>query len=122
MADQTEKPKGNILEQFVQYVTDKENVWDPNRYLKSRTLSGLVFNQESQLSFQYVLGNAYMEGYVGDLTLQVFYHGLNGFQAIIHGAGEALPVTPLPFHPSRGGGNEFIAYVKEAVALRAGGG
>lgn len=108
-------PKENVLEQFVQYVTDKGNIWDPEKFLSGRRLNGQAFGKESQLSFQYVLGNAYLTGTIGDLKIQIFYRDLNGFQMYITPPGEPLVVAPEAFHPSRGGGQQLLDAVQDAV-------
>lgn len=66
--------------EMVDYLTDPDNVWNPEKYIPTRTLNGRSFGQESQIRFQYVRGSAYAEGYVGNWKFELFFSNLQGWQ------------------------------------------
>ena len=72
---------------FVDYITDPKNVWDPSKYLDKRRVSGETQKgAELNLSYNYVLGNSYMVGTFGRTSLckiEVFYRDIQGFQVKI---------------------------------------
>lgn len=66
--------------EMVEYLTDPDNVWNPDKYIPSRSMHGHSFGKESQIRFQYVRGAAYAEGYVGNWKFMLYYSNLQGWQ------------------------------------------
>lgn len=107
------------LGKFLSYITDPENVWDKDKYLSSRRVSGTVFGQEASFTYMYVLGNAYMDGYIGDSKVRVYYLKLQGFQIYLGPIGEPLDQhgqRPLTYHPDDKAG--VLAYFDELSIKR----
>lgn len=69
---------------YIDYITNPENVWDPSKYLDKRRISGITEQGvEIQFGYSYVIGNSYMTGMFGKSspsTVEVFYRELQGFQ------------------------------------------
>lgn len=76
---QTEMLKCDFNE-MVDYLIEPDNVWNPEKYIPTRTLNGHSFGQESQIRFQYVRGAAYAEGYVGNWKFELYFSNLQGWQ------------------------------------------
>lgn len=62
---------------FMNYVTTADNVWNPEKYQNSRVMSGNSFGKESWFRYQYVLGNAFAEGYIDTFQFRVFKNHSN---------------------------------------------
>ena len=89
---------------MVNYMVDENNVWNPGRYIPNRTLNGFSFGQESGFHYQYCRGNAYAEGFVGNLKFMLFYSHLQGFQLHWTGFLDGDEITPhkiLSFTPDK---------------------
>lgn len=114
---QSAETESNVLAEFALYVSNKANTWQPERYLPKRVLNGQAFGKESSLSFQYVLGNAYLEGYIGDVRLRIFYRDLQGFQVYTSLKPPAREMErPATFHPSTSGALDMVKHVGDEVA------
>ena len=72
---------------YIDYITNPENVWDPSKYLDKRRISGVTEKGvEIQFNYNYVIGNSYMIGTFGCMSpckIEVFYRDLQGFQVTI---------------------------------------
>jgi len=107
------------LGKFLSYITDSENVWDKEKYVASRRVSGTVFGQEADFRYMYVLGNAFLEGHIGDSKVRIYYLKLQGFQIYLGPLGEPLDQhgqRPLTYHPDDKAG--VLAYFDELSVKR----
>lgn len=72
---------------YIDYITNPDNIWNPEKYLNSRRISGVTGEgTELQFTYSYVLGNSYMVGNIGkgfSTKVEVFYRDLQGFQVKI---------------------------------------
>lgn len=66
--------------EMVEYLTDPDNVWNPEKYIPSRTLNGNSFGKESMIRMQYVRGAGFAEGYVGNYKFILYYSNIQGWQ------------------------------------------
>lgn len=82
---------------IVAYMMDENNVWNPEKYVQNRTLSGKSFDQESLIRFQYCRGNAYAEGHVGNFRFQLYFSNLQGFQFHVLSTMDGTPLKPKVF-------------------------
>lgn len=76
---------------FVDYITNSDNVWNPERYLESRRCNGVHEGDDYNFKYTYVLGNAYMVGTlgrIGNIKVEVYYQHLQGFQVHLFMDGE----------------------------------
>ena len=94
---------------------DPTNVWKKDQYV-NRTQVGTSIGVESSLSFQYVRGSAFVNGWIDETAIRIYYSNLQGFQ--VHhaplGAGslEGDDISPSIFRPEDMiGVYEFIASV-----------
>jgi hypothetical protein len=107
------------LGKFLSYITDSENVWDKEKYVASRRVSGTVFGQEADFRYMYVLGNAFLEGHIGDSKVRIYYLKLQGFQIYLGPLGEPLDQhgqRPITYHPDDKAG--VLAYFEELSIKR----
>jgi hypothetical protein len=73
----------NAINAFVDYITNKEHVWNPEKYIAIRNVSGVTENgTEFKFSYSYTIGASYMSGRLGkDFDkIEVFYRSTQGFQ------------------------------------------
>lgn len=63
--------------EFMNYITTADNVWNPEKYLGSRTVNGRSFGKESAFNYKYVLGNAFAEGYIDNFQFRLFKNHSN---------------------------------------------
>lgn len=71
---------GGVFTDFIKHITNPDHVWNHEKYVGSRTLNGSEHGIESSVRFQYCRGNAFAEGYVGNLKFRIYYSDLQGFQ------------------------------------------
>jgi len=87
---------------FLDHILNPDHVWDNDKYLAGRRVSGTVFGQEADFRYTYVLGNAFLEGHIGDSKVRIYYIKLQGFQIYLGPLGEPLDQhdqRPVTFHP-----------------------
>ena len=70
---------GDTFRAYLNYITDKDHVWDKSRYGK-KNMNGTAFDLEANLQFIYCMGNAHLEGMIGDSKVEIFFNYLQGFQ------------------------------------------
>ena len=58
------------------------NPYDPSKY-GIKTLVGVSFGKKSQLAVQYLLGNAFVDGYIGERKVRVFFKENQGYQVYL---------------------------------------
>ncbi len=74
-------PSENAIEEFIDYITDRNNIRDVSKWIEGRTMSGKLGEVEYHLRVRYMLGTAYMHGIIGKkaFTVEMFYCRYNGF-------------------------------------------
>lgn len=102
------KKQGGVFTDFIKHITNPDHVWNHEKYVGSRNLSGSEAGMESSVRFQYCHGNAFAEGYVGNLKFRIYYSQLQGFQVYVKHLNADLPVQdavsrPVTFHPDGSG-------------------
>lgn len=96
---------------FVNYVTNADNVWNPERYLENRRVNGVTDGYEYSFKYTYTIGNAYMTGQIGQVKVEVYYQYLQGFQVYIRLDGELIKQESFVPHK--------VEEVKELLAFYA---
>lgn len=108
---------GGVFTDFINHIIAPDHVWNREKYIGSRTMNGSENGMESSVRFQYCRGNAFAEGYVGNLKFRIYYSHLQGFQVYIQHIelkGEITEDTPPKLCSPNGTGNgeikEIISY------------
>lgn len=78
--EQKTEVTGGVFTDFINHIINPKHVWDHEKYVGGRTLNGSENGIESSVRYQYCLGNAFAEGYVGHLKFRIYYSHLQGFQ------------------------------------------
>jgi hypothetical protein len=100
--------------EMVEYLTDPDNVWNPEKYVPNRTLNGNSFGKESMIRMQYVRGAGFAEGYVGNYKFILYYSNIQGWQ--LHWLGTldgGMFSPPLVRSLSPDAKSELLEVVKE---------
>lgn len=92
MVTKMEKDSGDFVRIFNAFI-DKES-YDPKGFVYMRNIKGQSFGLESNLKASFLLGNAYVEGYIGEFSIRVFYRDTQGFQVFISPLGKEFEDTP----------------------------
>lgn len=98
----------------VDYITTADNVWDPKKYIGSRKHFGVCFGKESQFVLQYLLGNAYIEGMIGDQVFRLFKNHSN-FQLYLKDEQQMWPAN-VTFSVTVDRKAELIEYLGKKVS------
>lgn len=107
------------LGSFLNYVTDPNNVWHKDAYLANRRMSGTVFGTEAAFSYMYVLGNAFMEGHIGDTKVRIYYLRSQNFQIYTVPLVDDIrepDLVPVTFHPDNKAG--VLTYFENLLLAR----
>jgi hypothetical protein len=69
---------------FVDYVSNSDNVWNPERYLDGRRCNGVHDGHDYNFRYSYTLGNAYMSGTLGKegFKVEVYFQYMEGYQVV----------------------------------------
>lgn len=103
-----------VFGEFMDYITTADHIWNPDKYIQSRTMNGESYGQETVLRFQYVLGNAYADGHVGNWRFRVFKTHAT-FQLYLTQAGQPWP-DQCTFSVSSHQRQELMQFFAEKVS------
>lgn len=81
----------DVFAEVIHHISNPDNVWKPDTYLNQRR-SGHAFGEyETSFTVKYVLGAAFLHGYIGNLHFRLFYQRNGLFQLAI--SDTAVPLT-----------------------------
>ncbi len=100
--------------QYVEYVTDPNNIWNHEKYLQGRSVSADCFNDlDSKFNYQYCLGTSFLIGYIGKARFKIFQTP-QGFQVYHCGLSEKfsdkINMSFMLYRPV-----ELLKYVEEVA-------
>jgi hypothetical protein len=109
------KKRPDDLADILFHCFDPSNVWNFEHYV-DRTLSGSSVGQDCSLKFRYVRGSAFVNGYIGNTSIRIYYSNLQGFQVYHAPLGEKPlegdGIVPSTFRTENiVGVYEFIAFI-----------
>ena len=99
---------------------DSDQIYNPETYKQCSTFSGFAFGKESRFTLQYVMGNGYAQGSIGDHRFRLFWSHLQGFQLTVVPAGEVFEWQGADFlsgAPHRH--TEIEAFMQKALGIES---
>ena len=110
---QRRPPAAGEFDRFMDYITTADHVWDREKYLSSRVAQGTSFGLESRFTYQYLLGNAYCEGYIGEWQFRVFKNHAT-FQLYLKHRDDKWPET-CTYSVSSHQRKEFVDFIANKI-------
>lgn len=72
VVEKEEVKVSDIIKDFVDYVFDTANIFDREKFLGGRNVTGDAFGKEANLRYQYCSGGYFAEGWAGNIKFRIY--------------------------------------------------